>query len=394
MSSTLTRMLAAAATTSLVAIVMGATVAAQNPPSRGMRWAKAAPFPEPEEELYGTVINGKFYVVGGFGFNPLAGTPAANAPAAGRGGAGAAPAANAGRGGAPANAGPCGGCPPGLVYEYDPGPDKWTKKKDIPVHVHHQAQATYNGKLYILGGCLRQISGEGATTNAWEYDPVADSYKAIAPIPGKRCSAQAEEVGGKIYLIGGLEPLENGMGTRVSGRNQMYDPATNTWTERSPMPTSRNHAFSGVVGGKIYVIGGRIGAGNVPATSNIDVVEEYNPATNLWGVVKQRMPTPRSGGGAATYNGKIYVSGGEQQTRQMAAAFRALEAYDAVNDTWEILPSMPSARHGDAAGFIGNRLHLVSGKMEGGGAPDMTGNSTHPYATESHDVLEIPTGTQ
>ena len=98
----------------------------------------------------------------------------------------------------------------------------------------------------------------------------------------------------------------------------------NTWTERSPMPTSRDHAFSGVVNNKIYVIGGRIGAGNVPATSNIDVVEEYDPATNLWGAVKQKMPTPRSGGGVATYNGRIYVAGGEITNRQFSAAFRAL----------------------------------------------------------------------
>ena len=106
------------------------------------------------------------------------------------------------------------------------------------------------------------------------------------------------------------------------------------------------------------------------------------------------MPTPRSGGGEATYDGKIYVGGGELQTRQLAAAFRALERYDPVNDTWEILPSMPSARHGNAMGFIGNKLHVVSGKMEGGGAPDMTGNSPHPYATEAHEVLEIPSGTR
>ncbi len=343
-----------------------------------MRWSKAAPFPEPEEELYGTVINGKFYVVGGFGFN----VPGATPPAA------------AGRGAAPAtNAGPCGGCPPGLVYEYDPAADKWTKKKDIPVHVHHQAQAAYNGKLYIFGGCLRAITGEGATANTWEYDPVADSYKALAPLPVKRCSAQAETVNGKIYVIGGLETFENGLGNRVSGRNEMYDPATNTWTARSPMPTSRNHAYSGVVNNKIYVIGGRIAAGNIGLVTNIDVVEEYDPATNLWGVVKQRMPTPRSGGGAATYNGRIYVSGGEITNRQLSAAYKALEAYDPVNDTWDILPSMPSARHGDAAGFIGNRLHLVSGKQEGGGAPDMAGTD-HPYATAAHDVLEIPSGTQ
>ena len=380
------RILAVAIASTVIATV---AMHAQNPPARGMRWSKAAPFPEPEEELYGTVINGRFYVVGGFGFNPLppGGTVTLNPPPQAGGNAGRA-------GGGAANAGPCGGCPPGLVYEYDPGPDKWTKKKDIPVHVHHQAQAAFNGKLYIFGGCLRAITGEGGTTNVWEFDPVADSYRALAPLPVKRCSAIAETVNGKIYVIGGLEPLENGQGTRVTGRNEMYDPAANTWSERSPMPTSRDHAFSGVVNNKIYVIGGRIGAGNIPATTNIDVVEEYDPSTNLWGVVKDRMPTPRSGGGAATYNGKIYVGGGELQNRQLAAAFRALEAYDPASNTWEILPSMPSSRHGNAMGFIGNRLHVVSGKQEGGGANDMTGNSPHPYATADHDVLEITSGTQ
>ena len=231
----------------------------------------------------------------------------------------------AGRGGAGAAGGGAPRVPPAFIYEYDPGPDKWTKKKTIPVPVHHQAQAVLNGKLYIFGGCNQGISGVGGVTNAWEFDPVADSYKALAPLPGKRCAAQAEEVGGKIYVIGGLEPFENGMGTRVTGRNEMYDPATNTWTPRSPMPTTRNHAFSGVVNGKIYVIGGRLAAGTVAASSPTDVVEEYDPATNLWGAVKEKMPTPRSGGGAATYNGQIYVSGGEITNRQLSAAFRALE---------------------------------------------------------------------
>ena len=72
------------------------------------RWTKAAPFPHPEEELYGTVVNGKWYVLGGFGI---------------------------------------GGNAPGLVFEYDPAADRWTQKKDMPVHVHHQAQAEHNGKL-------------------------------------------------------------------------------------------------------------------------------------------------------------------------------------------------------------------------------------------------------
>ena len=31
------------------------------------RWAKLAPFPEPDEELYGVAAGGKLYVLGGFG---------------------------------------------------------------------------------------------------------------------------------------------------------------------------------------------------------------------------------------------------------------------------------------------------------------------------------------
>ena len=116
-------------------------------------WLKAAPFPEPEEELYSTVINGKLYVVGGFGFTPKGATPPPPTQ----------------------NVGPCFSCPPGLVYEYDPGPDKWTKRKTIPVRVHHQAQAGFNGKLYIFGGCTRAISGEGGVDNVWEYDPATDT---------------------------------------------------------------------------------------------------------------------------------------------------------------------------------------------------------------------------
>jgi N-acetylneuraminic acid mutarotase len=345
MPSSINRSLVVVAAAAVVAAFIG-VVQAQGPD--GLRWVKAAPFPEPEEELYGAVANNKLYVIGGFGYMPF-------------------------------------GNPPGLVYEYDPGPDKWTKRKDIPLHVHHQAQAVVNNKIYIFGGCKRGIGGDDAVDNAWEYDPAADTYKALAPIPGRRCSAVADAVNGRIYLIGGIEPFENGKGTRITGKNQMYDPATNTWTNRSAMPTSRNHAFIGAVNGKIYVIGGRLAAGMIPFSSNTDVVEEYDPAADTWAIVKQRMPTPRSGGGVATYNGRIYVGGGEWISRDLMASFRALEVYAPATDTWTILPALPGTVHGNAMGFIGNKLHNVSGKMENGGLPDQMGP-----ATADHSVMDMP----
>ena len=348
MSSAMKQTLAVVATA--VILLFNASAQAQ------MRWVKLAPFPEPDEELYGVSVNGKMYVLGGFGQ---------------------------------------GGVPAGMVYEYDPAGDKWTKKKQMPVPVHHQAMTVYQGKIYVFGGYNRPPGTESPgwfpVDNAWEFDPAADSWKALAPLPAKRGSAVAAEVGGKIYVIGGAIPQPNTKETgvypnrpaRATGTNEMYDPATNRWESRSPMPTARNHAFVGAVGGKIYVLGGRVGHTFITVSSNTDVVEEYDPATDSWGAIKARMPTPRSGGGYTTYGGRIYTAGGELQTPQMLAGFRALEAYDPATNTWSILPAMPLPRHGVAAAFVGNRLHLVSGNIVSGGAPD---SNVH---TGSHDMLEI-----
>jgi len=258
-------------------------------------WEKAAPFPEPEEELYGAAANGKMYVQGGFG---------------------------------------PGGHPVGMMWEYDPAADKWTKKKSMPVPAHHAAITEYHGKLYIFGGFTfyavpnQTFGGWEPVDNAWEYDPAADSWKALAPLPTKRGSPVAIMLGGKIYVIGGASNQgSNAPAIFPTGParsltvNEAYDPETNKWETRNPMPTPRNHAYAGAVSGKIYVIGGRVAQPFITVASNLDIVEEYDPSTDQWGPQKARMPTARSGGGFATYNGRIYVAGGEVQTPQMLGAF-------------------------------------------------------------------------
>jgi N-acetylneuraminic acid mutarotase len=323
------------------------------------RWTKAAPFPEPDEELYGITANGKMYVLGGFG----------------------------------------GGKARGIVYEYDPAANTWTKKKPMARPVHHQAMAELNGKIYVFGGFVYPASGNGwePVDNAWEYDPAADSWKALPPLPAKRGSAIAFQVGGRFYVIGGASThpgskevaiTGNGPGRSVAA-NEVFDPATNRWETRQSMPTARNHAFGGVVNGKIYVIGGRTGHGFITAATNTDLVEEYDPAADTWGALKARMPTARSGGGWATYGGKIYVAGGEVATAELVAAFRAVEVYDVASNSWSALPSMPIPRHGVAGAVIGNQFHLVSGMITSAAAG--AGQDSHvEIHTASHDVFALP----
>jgi N-acetylneuraminic acid mutarotase len=227
--------------------------------------------------------------------------------------------------------------------------------------------------------------------NAWEYDPGADRWKGLAPMPSKRGSAVAAAVNGKIYVIGGAavhpgssEPsLQPARPHRSVGTVEEYDPQTDKWAERSSMPTARNHAAIGAVNDKIYVIGGRLGSAFIFTASNTNVVEEYDPATDQWGLVKAKMPTERSGGAWAVYKGRIYVAGGEHQDNYLLAAFRSLEAYDPASNSWEELPKMPMPRHGLAGAIVGDRLYLASGDIQSAGIIGMR------VVTDSHDIFEF-----
>jgi N-acetylneuraminic acid mutarotase len=348
----------------IASLVFATAALAQMPTSP---WKKAAPFPEPDEELYGVAVKGKMYVIGGW----------------------------------------ADGKARGANYEYDPATDKWTQKKSMPRPAHHAALATANGKIYVMGGFVppegTQIPLGGAwqpINDSWEYDPATDSWKSLAPLPGNRGSALAAEVGGKIYVIGGATTVEGSKDpyftffgpARILSTNDVYDPATNKWESRRQMAVPRNHAFGGAVNGKIYVIGGRTGQAFILSASNTDVVEEYNPVADMWSVPKERMPTARSGGASGTDGRMIYVAGGEVTTNKEVGAFRGIEAYDPAINAWFTLPFMPMPRHGVAGAVIGNEFHLVSGMIQSAGAltfldPHL---ATH---TAAHDVLELKFGT-
>ena len=338
---------AIAGATALAALALPRTqpmAQAPTAPTAASPWVNLAPFPAPSEEVLGATANGKLYVFAGLapGWKPKA-----------------------------------------MVQEFDPAANAWAQKKPMALPSHHVAFTSLNNKIYAFGGFKLPDSGPPAwepINNAWEYDPATDAWKELAPMPTKRGAAAAAAVGGKIYVAGGANSLsgvsENGIHPRrphnVVATVEEYDPATNTWRERRPLLLARNHHVAASVGNKVYVIGGRVGAAFISGTSNnVDLVEAYDPAADLW-TPMERMPTARSAMAAGVHNNLIYVAGGEFQDRRLLAALRAVEAYDPAQNRWHIMPSMPNPRHGLAGSVLGDRLHLVSGDAQsaGSGAPN------------------------
>ncbi|OFW34689.1 MAG: hypothetical protein A3J28_01605 [Acidobacteria bacterium RIFCSPLOWO2_12_FULL_60_22] len=365
MSSAIQRMFAVVVT-ALIVLLLTASALAQGPgqaPGQGQaqasplgRWVKLAPVPEKNEEFSFGAANGKLYVIGGNGEGPK-----------------------------------------GLVMEYDPAADKWTKKKNMPLPSDHLAVAEYRGKLYVFGGATQLPPNPGniPLNNAWEYDPAADSWKALAPMPTRRISAVAAEVGGKIYVLGGAghhpgakdpaAPIVGNTPHRSLDTNEVYDPATNRWETRMTLPTARNHCAIGVVNGKIYLIGGRVGALNISVSTNTNIVEVYDPAIDSWGAAGMRMPVVGSGFGWGTYRGRIFVVGGETYDNHIFSAIRAVQSYDPATNTWTRYPSLPLARHGISVAVIGNRLIVAGGHIQGAGTAGAAAHSDETDAFEFTD---------
>ena len=143
--------------------------------------------------------------------------------------------------------------------------------------------AALNGKMYVVGGF---ITGGGLTSAVEAYDPTTNTWTIKAPIPSPMTYAGAAAIGNKLYFVGG-SPNDN---NSTTGLLQIYDSVTNTWSTGASMPTPRTSFVTGVIDGKLYAAGGQGPpfAGNPPYA----VLEVYDPATNTW-TTKTSMATVR-----------------------------------------------------------------------------------------------------
>lgn len=302
----------------------GTTPAVETIPAR---WEARAPVPEARTEVSAAAGDSLIYVIGGFG-------PGAD-----------------GRASAPR-----------AMLAYDPAADRWASPGEIPEGVNHAGFAAVDGRLYIVGGFLETSFSPAAAVRI--YDPATGAWRDGAPMPTPRGALAVAVVGGRIHAIGGnaprgwdLPPHEHGTARSDGsvGTHEVYDPATDRWVRRAPMPTARNHLGAAVVGGRIHTVGGR-----VPGDMELTTHEVYDPATDSW-TKAAPLPTGRSGIAVVARGGKVYVFGGETVRVLRRKTFDEAERFEPATGRWQRLPPMPTARHGIGAVPFGDAIYVLSG---------------------------------
>ncbi|HWO22254.1 MAG TPA: kelch repeat-containing protein [Kofleriaceae bacterium] len=250
------------------------------------------------------------------------------------------------------------------VRVFDTAACAWSDGPPLPRRVHHANAAVVDGTIYVLGS---MIEGFVAIGDVWAWNPKTDAgwtARASMPVGTQRGSAVVGVIGGVIYLAGGLR---SGAVAQVSS----YTPATDTWdTSLPPLPQNNDHGCGGVVGGKLYVTGGRMGT----TASRSSQVFEYTPG-GAW-ATKAPMPTARGGTACGVIGDRILVVGGEGNPGTPTGVFSEVEAYDAAADRWQALAPMVTPRHGMGAAVWGGALYVP-----GGATRELFG------AADAHEVL-------
>jgi N-acetylneuraminic acid mutarotase len=279
-------------------------------------WTRKAPMHVARSKLGVAVVNGKIYAIGGdarHGQWPYAGSIV------------------------------------GTNEEYDPTTDTWIFKTPMPTPRYGFAIAVYQNKIYCIGGIKSVGSAGWKGTGVTEvYDPATNTWETKTAMPTARFELQANVANGKIYLIGGYVPELSAFPNATSSLNEVYDPATDSWTTKAPIPVATRDYPSAVVDNKIYVIGG------LNSRPKSDLNQIYDPETDTWsrGAL---MPLGLRYGGAGA------IAGVNALKRIYFFCERGTQVYDPENDSWTFGADLPTNRQSFAVAVVRDTLYVIGG---------------------------------
>lgn len=256
------------------------------------------------------------------------------------------------------------------VEAFDKRTGRWADTAPLPVPMNHANVANVGGRLFVLGGLSAGATWQ-ALSDSFVYDPAADRWTPLPPLPPDqiRGSAAVGVRGTTVYLAGGirsLTPMPGGLHDTVTTVSA-YDTTTGGWQNLPPLPAARDHAGSAVIGDTFYLLGGR-DHGRVNVS---DADYALNLTTGHWSA-RTPMPTARGGVATAAVGERIYVLGGEgAESVGPGGVFDNVEVYDAARDRWDRLAPMPAPRHGTAAVAVAvaGTIYAPGGGNAAGGAP-------------------------
>ena len=222
------------------------------------------------------------------------------------------------------------------------------RHRRLPGHVMDNRVVNLDGKVYSIGG------GDGSASAAknYAYDPVAQTWTAIADLPGARNAMTVGVVDGKIIATGGWGAAG------PDATTWSYDPAANTWTEKADNPAPRCRGRSG--GRRRQAVRRRrLHDGGLHAD-----VERRRPLRpgqrhvgDRWPTTRSRWPSPPAAGSTASSTAPAATTGPPRR--------RPSYAFDPGANTWTAIADAPADNWASSFAVANGKLLVVGGSQGG-----------------------------
>lgn len=130
------------------------------------------------------------------------------------------------------------------------GGTSWTSAAPLPNPRSHMGDTVIGGKIYAIGGQHNVDANSVTQSSVHVWDPAQpDTWTTVASLPKARShiSSSTFVMGDRIIVVGG----EIAYGSPMSDVTE-YDPVSNSWTALAPLPTARLSSVAGNIANQIF----------------------------------------------------------------------------------------------------------------------------------------------
>jgi hypothetical protein len=213
----------------------------------------------------------------------------------------------------------------------------------------HRRAAQLVGLLALvaatLAGCDSDDDGGGGTA-----EPAPSQSRAPLPAP-RRTEVTGTFWDGKIVVVAGLL-----IDDTPSAQVDFYDPSTDRWSPGPPLPVPLHHTAAGVLGGRLYVVGGYTGTSG--RWTPVADVRSLGPGETAWRS-EPALAGPRGALAVATLDDALVAVGGVGSGREVRTEVLRIGA-----SAWEGGPDLPHPTEHLAATGSGGRAYSIGGRYQ------------------------------
>jgi DNA-binding CsgD family transcriptional regulator/N-acetylneuraminic acid mutarotase len=227
---------------------------------------------------------------------------------------------------------------------------RWRNLAELPMPRINFAMAVYENHIFAIAG----ESLTGVIGQVDRYSLEADAWDRVSPKKIPVTEVSAAVIGGLIYVPGGRQ-----LSGELTGVLEVYDPRQDTWEERAALPLPLSRYALVAYEGRLYLFGGWDGQ------KYLDTVYAYDPGQDRWEELSA-MPTARAFAGAVSASGKINIIGGYDGTHALSVNEIYFPDRDKEGDNpWMVGEPMPEGRYSFGVASVADMLQVVGGISNG-----------------------------